>query len=317
MAQIRRYIVAGGTLACALGIAFFMQSGQGSAPVAPQQASVVVEPPVEITQIELTAAPALPSMPAPEVLPGASATRVVARDMPLPDTLPMEEAAPGFTCEVAMSATVLDAAMVRLDIEAPCQPSARFTLHHTGMMVSGLTNAQGYGWITVPALAEAAVFIASFEGGEGAVATAQVSGLSDYDRFVVQWSGDAESLRLHALEFGADFGDPGHVWSGAASNDADGVLVRLGADMLSPAFRAEIYSFPTANALRDGAVTLRLEAEVTDANCGRELEAQSLSLGATGRLSVLDVVLAMPDCAALGEFLVLQNLFDDLKIAQN
>lgn len=317
MAQIRRYLMAGGTLACALGIAYFMQAGARPAPTAPQQVVAAVEPPVEITRIELTAAPALPELPAPAALPAQPVTRVVARDMTVPDTLPADEATPGFACEVAMSATVLDAAMVRLDVEAPCQPNARFTLHHTGMMVSALTNAQGYGWVTLPALAESAVFIASFESSTGAVATAQVPDLAGYDRFVVQWNGDSESLRLHAFEYGADFGDPGHVWSGAAQIEGDGTLVRLGTDVPAPAFRAEVYSFPTAAAPRDGVVTLRLEAEITAANCGRDLEAQSLGLGTGGRLTVQDVVLPMPDCTALGEFLVLQNLFDDLKIAQN
>jgi hypothetical protein len=55
---------------------------------------------------------------------------------------------------------------------------------------------------------------------------------------------------------------------------------------------------------------------VSEANCGRELEAQTIATGDAG-LKVQDIVLAMPDCEAVGEFLVLKNLFNDLKIAQN
>ncbi|MAU53481.1 MAG: hypothetical protein CMN17_14190 [Roseovarius sp.] len=317
MARIKRYLMAGAPLACALGTAYFMQAG--AAPVAVQRAAPVSAAPVRITAIELTSAPALPAMPAPEGLPPAPVTRVVARDMPLPEALPGDEPAPGFACEAAMQATVLDGAMVRLDVSAPCKPDAGFTLHHTGMMVSARTDAQGQAAITLPALSQAAVFIAAFEGvagGEGAVATAEVPDLAGHDRFVVQWRGDAESLRLHALEYGADFGEPGHVWSGAEAPEGAGRLVRLGFDMPSPAFRAEVYTFPTQSAARDGSVALRLEAEVTDGNCGRDLEAQSLRIGPSTGTVVRDVVLPMPDCAALGEFLVLQNLFDDLKIAQ-
>ncbi|MBE0454765.1 MAG: hypothetical protein IBX58_13925 [Roseovarius sp.] len=317
MASGRRYIMAGGTLACALGIAYLMQARPGPAAVAP--VTPVADAPLEITGIVLTAAPALPDVqpPAPAILPAVPVTRVVARDMPMPDAFPADESIPGLACEVTMSATVIEAAMARLDIAAPCKPGARFTLHHTGMMVSAMTDAQGYGRITVPALSEAAVFIASFEGGEGAVAVAQVPDLAGYDRFVVQWHGDADSLRLHALEYGADFGQPGHVWSGVEAADGDGTLSRLGGGVPAPAHHAEIYTFPTVAALRGGSITLRLEAEVTSANCGRDLEAQSLSAGAPGGLVVQDVLLPMPDCSAIGEFLVLQNLFDDLKIAQN
>jgi hypothetical protein len=88
-------------------------------------------------------------------------------------------------------------------------------------------------------------------------------------------------------------------------------------DVTAPAYRAEVYSFPITQAQRDGVVMLRLEAEVTADNCGHDLEAQGLSLDASGRLTVQDVILSMPDCGAVGDFLVLQNLFDDLKIAQN
>lgn len=313
MARIRRYITAGGTLACALGIAYFMQSGAGASRATAQ---APIAPPAEITRIELTSAPALPAVPPAAALPSAPVTRVVARDLPLPETLPAEEAVPGFACEVVLNASVLEGAMVRLDVEAPCRPDARYTLHHAGMMASSLTNNAGYGWVTVPALAEAAVFIVSFEDGTGAVASTKVPDLAAHERFVVQWNGDARSLHLHALEYGADFGDPGHVWSGAEAPQGEGTLVRLGDGVPAPAFHAEIYSFPISSAAREGAVTLRLEAEVTAANCGRDLEAQSLAIGTTGTPILRDVILPMPDCAAQGEFLVLKNLFNDLMIAQ-
>ena len=79
---------------------------------------------------------------------------------------------------------------------------------------------------------------------------------------------------------------------------------------------AEVYTFPTDTATRAGDVTLRVEAEVSETNCGRELEAQTIATGDTG-LTVQDLVLAMPDCEAIGEFLVLKNLFNDRKSAQN
>lgn len=315
MARTRRYIIAAGCIVAALGFAFFMQAGAASSPV-PVRAAAIPEP-VEISGIELTSAPALPIMPDPVSLPEAQVTRVVARDISTAGALPSEERAPSFSCEAAMTASVRDAAIVRLDIEAPCHPDARFTLHHNGMMVSALTDGEGHASIDIPALAASAVFIVSFEDGKGALATAVIDAFALYDRFVVQWHGDLRSLRLHAFEYGADFGLPGHVWSEGAQDGAEGFVMQLGGDVPGPALRAEVYTFPTVAATKAGTVALRLEAEVTRDNCGRDVEAQGISTeGEEAALRVRDLVLPMPDCAAVGEYLVLKNLFNDLNIAQ-
>jgi hypothetical protein len=315
MAHVRRYIIAGGSIMAALGYAFFMQAG-ASSPPGPERATGTV-PRVEISGIELTSAPTLPVMPDAAALPGAQVVRAVARDMAVPADLPSEERAPSFDCEAEMTATVRPAAMVRLDLFASCRPDSRVTLHHNGLMVSALTDSDGRLRADLPALAESAVFIASFEDGKGALATARIPDIAAHDRFVVQWHGDARSLRLHALEYEADFGQPGHVWTGAATEGGEGVVLRLGFDLPGPALHAEVYTFPTADAARDGRVTLRLEAEVTEGNCGRDIEAQGISTDGEGAaLRVRDVVLPMPGCDAVGEYLVLKNLFNDLSIAQ-
>jgi hypothetical protein len=324
MSKARRYITAGGTLACALGIGYFMQAGAQS-PV--QTAGLVptpaLETPVEITQIELTSAEAVPPMTAPEpvALPAAPVTLAVAKDVPLTDSMPEEEAAPSFTCDYVMEARPMATAMVEVTLSAPCQPNTGFTLHHNGMMFTAVTGDQGESTLSVPALTEAAVFIAAFEDGQGAIATATVDTLALYDRFVVQWRGGA-ALHVHALEYGADFGGSGHVWAGASQDmtralkGEGGFITSLGEPDMDQALRAEVYTFPTGAAAQGGEVHLQIEAEVTDTNCGRDLEAQSIAIGVNG-LNVQDIVLAMPDCDGVGDFLVLKNLFNDLKIASN
>jgi len=315
MAHVRRYIIAAGSILAALGYAFFIQAG-ASSPPGPERAARSEEP-VRISGIELTSAPALPDMPDSAALPEAQVTRAVARDIAAPRDLPSEERAPSFDCEAEMTASVRDAAIVHLDVSAPCRPDSRVTLHHNGMMVSALTDAEGRARADLPALAESAVFIASFEDGKGALATATIEDFAAHDRYVVQWHGDMRSLRLHAFEYGADFGLPGHVWSGAEQNLGTGFVTRLGDDVPGPALRAEVYTFPTASSTREGTVALRLEAEVTDGNCSRDLEAQVISTEGEGdALRVRDLVLPMPDCNALGEYLMLKNLFNDLNIAQ-
>jgi hypothetical protein len=54
---------------------------------------------------------------------------------------------------------------------------------------------------------------------------------------------------------------------------------------------------------------------VTDRNCGRDISAQSLEMRASGGLRTRELELSIPNCTALGDFLVLNNLMDDLKIA--
>ena len=78
---------------------------------------------------------------------------------------------------------------------------------------------------------------------------------------------------------------------------------------------AEVYTFPTATAAREGNIDLTVETEVTAANCGRLIEAQALEIRAEGELRTRDLSLNMPNCDAIGNFLVLNNLMDDLKIA--
>ena len=60
-----------------------------------------------------------------------------------------------------------------------------------------------------------------------------------------------------------------------------------------------------------------VEAEVTKANCGREIAAETLQPGADGTMQAVEITLAVPDCSAVGEFLVLKNVLRDLKIASN
>lgn len=351
MIQPKRLITAGGTLACALGIGYFMQAGaeppQGQ--VARQQqaintatmvaadmnAAVMTEQApsqaaadgVKVEEVILTSANAsvMPSLPkAPEVsaLPDEPIVNAALDDAPMSDEMPTEEAAPSFACDYEMTATPEAAAMVRLSLDAPCMVNERFTLHHNGMMFTHATDNDGKTEILVPALSENAVFIVAFGNGEGAVANATVSSLEYYDRAVVQWKGQS-GMQVHALEYGSTYGEAGHVWLDAARDRSaaalgeGGFLTRLGAGDVDNALLAEVYTFPSGMAKRSGEVMLRVEAEITAANCGRDVEAQSLQKTADGDLKTQDLVLAMPDCNTVGDFLVMDNLLSDLKIAGN
>ncbi len=338
--QKTRLITAGGTLMCALGIGYFMQSSQApsapqtivttagliSGPAQPAPEAIVKDmemsedQSIDLGDVTLTsAARAKPDAPAASELPAQPVVEVALKDEPVvqPETTEIE---PDLACEYVLKASSEAAAMVRLALSAPCMADERFTLHHNGMMISEVTDADGTSELVVPALSENAIFIVAFPNGEGAVANAQVSSLEYYDRAIVQWRGKG-GMHIHALEFGADYGAEGHVSVEAARDQSvaalgqGGFITRHGAGDLDDALMAEVYTFPTGVMTRDGDVALRVEAEVTAANCGRDVEAQSIQKKADGTLKTQDLVLAMPNCNAIGDFLVLNNLLNDLKIA--
>ncbi len=237
------------------------------------------------------------------------------------DTLPTAEVR-AEDCVMTATAKTLPGAMVNLTMSAPCAVNERLTVHHHGMMFTLATDAEGSLKVTVPALKEQAVFILAFSNGDGAVAHTQVTDLDDYDRVAVHWRGQA-GFQLHAREFGAGYGEPGHIWSGGAS-DIDslirgehGFLMPLGDISVAEPRLAEIYTFPSRKTQRDGPVYLSVEAEVTPKNCGLEIEAETIEITDGGKLITQDLILAVPGCDAVGSFLVLNNLVSDLKVASN
>jgi hypothetical protein len=79
---------------------------------------------------------------------------------------------------------------------------------------------------------------------------------------------------------------------------------------------AEIYSFPVDRPGSSGVVRLDVEAEVTDANCGREIKAEALQPGVSDSFVRTKIAMVMPDCGRTGEILRLQNLLRDMRLAE-
>ncbi|TMM52645.1 hypothetical protein [Sulfitobacter sabulilitoris] len=330
MSHRKEILTAAGTLACAIGIGFVMQSGDAAnsrygsdataIAVSPANAPVLLqgEAMLEVEGITLTSAGVqgvseLPVFDDPVKTVAAPSSRLPAPDVP--------ERAPSPDCQVSATADVAEAAMVDLVLSAPCLPNERVTVHHSGMMFTETTSANGKMTAKVPALDKDAVFVMAFSNGDGAVAQASVDTLALFNRVVLQWKGDS-GFQIHAREFGAGYGDKGHVWSGADGkadsiiNGETGFLTQHG-DMSAPdPLLAEVYSFPIAANTSFGTVELSVEAEVTPGNCGQEIEAQSLELRSDS-IRTQDLILSVPDCDAIGNFLVLNNLLQDLKVAGN
>ncbi|MDO7629750.1 MAG: hypothetical protein MUQ84_02360, partial [Loktanella sp.] len=97
--------------------------------------------------------------------------------------------------------------------------------------------------------------------------------------------------------------------------DQAGFLTSMGDPRVANPMMVEIYTYPSAIGHRDGNVALTVEVEVTQENCGREIAAQSIQLNAGLEPSAIDLTMTLPDCDAIGEFLVLKNMFEDLTLA--
>lgn len=316
MLEKRTFLISAATVACALGIGFLMQPSGHENPVMPvldTSLQLSQDPVLTLEKMALTSAR---GSQAGETAPKYQVE--ISRQNPVP------------VCGMSAQADAMPGALVALQVSAPCRGNERVTVHHQGMMFTATLDVAGQLDLAVPALASTAVFIvepssvaaavddaggltpvAPPEGG--AVAIALVPDMARVDRIVLQWSGNS-AFEVHAREFGAQYGEAGHIWHGADATSGAGQVIRLGdSTQLAPRL-VEVYSFQRDLSDVSGNIEISVEAEVTEINCGREISAQSLRLSA-GRMQTRDLVLAMPDCSALGDFLVLNNLVENLKIA--
>lgn len=264
MRHLKEIATAVGTLAIAVGIGFVMQSsetaqaryGADARPATIPDSEMADEPLngnasadvlLEVQEIELTSATDPVAVPVPETESNvqrvaAPATAEIPQDT---DVLPLADG-----CEMTANAATDAAAMVTLTLNAPCAANERLTVHHNGMMFTETTDASGDLTVTVPALTTNAVFIMAFSNGDGAVAQAEVPDVNQYERTTLQWRGLA-GFELHAREFGADYGQVGHIWSGVDQNvdgmtqGENGYIMRLGDPQSAEPLIAEVYTFPS------------------------------------------------------------------------
>ncbi|WP_146180741.1 hypothetical protein [Thalassorhabdomicrobium marinisediminis] len=331
MATVKQLSMGAATFSLALATGFVMQNsdalasrfGGDTQAEAPQRFAQATQAPTE----------AMPALIAPATASNVAVILPASLESPTPADAPTQLAtldpglapdprpAPllGADCGPRISATSVPPSALDVSVEAPCHKSTPFTVHHQGMMFTALTDDAGRAAFTMPALAEVAVIIAAFDDGEGNVATTTIPDFAAYDRAVLQWQGDA-AVMLSAYEKGAGFGDSGHIFAGNPGApervDTDGgFLMRLGENAGEHPLFAEVYTVPTTAIGESTDVLLSAEAEITSDNCGREIAAQSIQIAPSGQTSALDLTMVMPECDAVGDFLILQNMFQDLTLA--
>lgn len=228
----------------------------------------------------------------------------------------------GLPCGLSVSATAGDGAMVALDIMDPCQPFERVVVEHSGLNLTGQTGVMGLLTMDIPAFETPAFFTVRMPDGTSESALTAVPDLGRYNRVGVQWVEDRQ-LELHAMEFGATYGEAGDIWAenpGAidrALSGEGGFLSEVGDVTVAEPMLAQIYTFPRDTMLDRGNVRLTIEAPVTETNCGLPTEARTLELGDDGQVAVVGLDFTVPDCDAVGDYLLLQNLLQDLRVASN
>ncbi len=293
-------------LAIALGAGHLVQT-EAARKVHTEVASV--SQPIKI--VELSATPddsgVISALRYPVIKPVLKAPEVSAHFVEVPQA----DATKG--CDAQLDLSVSDGAMLNLALLSPCDPGARVVLATGGLTVTGRLDDTGQLAAALPALDAAGHVQARFADGRRVEAQMPVPELAGLRRFAVQWLGP-EGFILHGFENGADFGQagdvspssPGALNTGAA---AGGWLTLLGDSAVNNPLLAQVYTFPA-----EGHADVVVEAEVTAANCGKDMLGQTIA-SVAGQPEVTDLTLAMPDCSAVGDFLVLKNLAQDTKLA--
>lgn len=323
MSRKKQLATVAGTFAAAMGIGYFVQNGDANASLATDTAQVQAQE--DVTVQTASVLPELPQAPAePDINAGVLVASVeIATDVATaPIVNDVNQDVAELACEAVLTATSSPAAMVTLSLDAPCQTDVRATIHHQGMHFTQLTDADGRFNVDIPALAEASIFIVAFPNGEGAMANTMVPSVSEFDRVVLQ-SKDLNGIDIHAREFGANYGEAGHIWKEAAGLTDDavagtgGFMTLLGDDAVADGSYVQIYSYPSAATQNFGQIDLTIEAQVTSDNCNQPVSAETMQITGGIDATVREFELEMPDCDAVGDFLVLNNLYENLKLAQN
>lgn len=292
----------------------------GPEAVAPAQVAKPAESaPLAAGPLTATVTPALPE-PAPRAVtatdPVAPKLTVEVRKADPAPAVAEEPAASANACDVTLDLMAEPNAMIGITLIAPCNPNQRVVLRQGGLAVTGRTTSTGALFTALPAFETQAVVEASFADGSSVGAEIAVPDLATLRRFGVQWQAD-DAFQVHAFEGGASYGKPGHVSAADPQRPAPGLTANggflnlLGDASTENPLLAEVYTFPADPAAKPDVV---VEAAVTDKTCGRELLAETLT-STGGSVFVTDLTLAMPDCDAVGDYLVLKNLVLDLNMA--
>jgi hypothetical protein len=312
VANIKQKAVRGvALLAAAFAIGEYMQS----MPTKDTTTKLRIEP----TKLETVAAgsEAVAQMPPPPMkqleaprLPQATITQAPAPVTPQPEVVTADP------CAASLELSVAENAMVGITLISACRPNERVVLKHAGLALTAKTTLTGAIFTDLPALEPHAQVEVLFKDGTSISSTIEVPEVVNLRRYAIEWQGD-DAFLLHGFENGANFGEAGDI-NGANPNRPPagvpakaGFLSILGDSTTEMPLLAELYTFPTDP---KAAAEVVVEAPVIATTCGREMLAETL-FSQNGKVARSDLTVAMPECDAIGDYLVLNNLLADMTIA--
>ncbi|GKY86416.1 hypothetical protein [Sinisalibacter aestuarii] len=288
----------------------------GMAPEAPSAADPM---PVDlVTRSEATPSPILAT---PDPVPAAPPVEeIIIAAADVANDLASEPAPPVATCEIAMDLAAEAPALVAITLSAPCNSGEEVTFSHAGMIFSEQLGPEGDLFLAMPAMEENAIVTATFSDGQEAAGDILVPDFAEIERVALVWKGPT-GLQLHALENGANYGEAGHIWAetpASAENaiaGTGGFVSALGST--ADGYAADIYTYPAALMLDGQEPDISIEAQVMENTCAHEIAGTILRSNPGRAATVQSLSMAVPGCDAVGEYLVLKNLPQDLKLARN
>ncbi|MGO4851900.1 hypothetical protein [Phaeovulum sp. W22_SRMD_FR3] len=180
-------------------------------------------------------------------------------------------------------------AMMQLTLDAPCMGQMPVLLHHAGMDLALRTDAAGRAQMLLPALASPASVSADLPDGSQISAGVTVPGLDAVNRVAISGPG---TFIFNAAEATTAFG---------GAPQLQGKLMLLGEDLGPDYPMVQLYSGPAATT----DVSFTLEVPVTEEACNSDLALSSLRMQRGGAVEAMPIEIALPDCAAVGEAVLL------------
>lgn len=214
-------------------------------------------------------------------------------------------------CAVSVEVVPLAAAMIGIELAAPCDAGSTFAVQQGLIAATGRLDGDGRAVVEIPALAARPTVRAQVAGRAPLTRRTDTIAFAAYDRIAVRWTG-AAALQISAFERGARPGEAGHLHDGNPGGIVD-AIARSGGflDRIEgPNGGTLVYTVP-----RGIAREVVLEAEVTAANCGRAVEATVLQVGPDGRAARQALAMTLPECDAVGDFVMI-GLLDRPRLAR-
>lgn len=210
-------------------------------------------------------------------------------------------------CEPELQVAAGPAAMLSVQVSAPCEAGKTVSLVHGPLRLSQPLGQDGQLTMNLPALAEDARVTVTLADGRSVTDATAVPELAAFTRLVIGWSGGG-ALDLNAYRGNAGWGEDGHVRIGGPISAQAGFVIGLGA---SEREQARVYTYPAGTSPHDGTIAVEAEIAIDPAICGRSFEARVHMIRPELPVAARMIRVQMPACGMSGGFVLLHDLLPE------